>query len=364
MNAAAVLPLVATVLAGLFALLLLDQWLRRRRPYQLAWAIGVAMFGVAAFAEVLGSVSGWDGSLYRIWYLSGAVWVAAWLGLGTVMLLARTRFGYAFALTIFLAGLFTFLARHRYGDAGVWPIVYFAIAGGLAVFVAWDTYVGGSLWPRLYSAVLVVGTAVSAVMLATAPLGTPATWIRPETGLPELDLLPASIRLLSPLFNVTGGLALIFGAIFSTYVFMPKRRILHYSLDPDQKADELAFNLAISVVAFPVNFVASLPGAVRAFLGGRLHSRVTATILIALGGVVASVGTGLARFGEVRAFDVSLVVGLGLLFAGFLASVETFADLRIPFTDRLVWRRGPEAQSPVQSGDPSRRPTTRSDARP
>ena len=339
MSAALVLPLIATILAGVFALLLVDQWLRRRRPYQLAWAIGVAMFGVAAFAEVLGSISGWDGTLFRLWYLTGAVWVAAWLGLGTVLLLARTRFGYAFALTLFLAGLFTFLARHRYGDAGVWPIVYFALAGGVALVVAWDTYVGGSLWARLFTALLIVGTAASAVMLATASLGTPASWIRPETGLPDLDLLPGSIRLLTPLFNVTGGLALIFGAIFSTYVFMPKRRVLHYSLDPDQKADELAFNLAISLVAFPVNFVASLPGAIRAFLGGRLHDRVPATILIALGGTVASLGTGLARFGEVRAFDISLVAGLGLLFAGFLVSVETFEDLRIPFTERLIWRR-------------------------
>ena len=336
---ALVLPLIATALAGVFALLLFDQWLRRRRPYQLAWAIGVTWFGVAAMAEVLGTARGWDALLYRTWYLSGAVWVAAWLGLGTVLLLARTRFGYAFALALFLAGLFTFLARHRYGDAGVWPIAYFAIAGGAALVVAWDTSVGGSLWARLFTAVLIVGTAASAVMLATASLGSPASWIRADTGLPDLDLLPGSIRLLTPLFNVTGGLALIFGAIFSTYVFMPKRRVLHYSLDPDQKADELAFNLAVSLVAFPVNFVASLPGAMRAFLGGRLHDRVPATILIALGGMVASVGTGLARFGEVRAFDISLVVGLGLLFAGFLVSVETFDHLRIPFTGRLLWRR-------------------------
>jgi hypothetical protein len=339
MSPALALPLVATVLSAVFVVLLLDQWLRRRRPYQLAWAIGVAWFGVAALAEVVGTAAGWNGVLYRVWYLTGAVWVAAWLGLGTVLLLARTRFGYAFALSVFLAGLFTFLARHRYGDAGVWPIVYFAVAAALAVAVIWDTSVGGALWARLFSGILIAGTVISAVMLALAPLGAPASWIRPETGLPDLDLLPASIRLLSPLFNVTGGLALIFGAIFSTYVFMPKRRVLHYSLDPEQTADELAFNLAISLVAFPVNFVASLPAAIRAFLGGRLHSRVTATILIALGGMVASVGTGLARFGEVRAFDVSLVVGLGLLFAGFLASVETFADVRIPFTKRLIWHR-------------------------
>lgn len=339
MSLSAVLPLIATVTAAVFAVLLFDQWLRRRRPYQLAWAIGVGLFGIAALVEVLGDILGWNGVLFRTWYLTGAVWVAAWLGLGTVLLLERTRFGYGLALSLFLAGLFTFLARNRYGDAGVWPIVFFATAASLALFVAWDTSVGGALWPRLYLGVLVLGTIASAAMLALAPLGSPATWIRPDTGLPDLDLLPASVRLLSPLFNVTGGMTLIFGAIFSAYVFMPKRRVLAYSLEPDQKADELVFNLAISLLAFPVNFVASLPGAARALAAGRLHSRVIATSLIAAGGLVASLGTGLARFGEVRAFDLSLVAGLALIFAGFLASAETFADLRIPFTRRLLWHR-------------------------
>lgn len=334
-----VLPLIATLLSALFALLLVDQWWRKRRPYQLAWAVGVAIFGLAAFVEVLGDLFGWNGALFRAWYLTGALWAAAWLGLGTVLLLAKTRFGYAVAASVFLAGLFSFLARHRYADAGAWPVLYFIAAAVVALFIAWDTYVGGPLWPRVFTAALVIGSAVSAAMLAVAPLGSPTSWVNSTTGLPDLDLLPGPIRLLSPLFNVTGGLSLVFGAIFSTYVFMPKRRVLHYSLEPDQKADELVFNLVISPVAFSVNFVASLPGAIRAFATGRLHSRVVSTILIALGGIVASLGTGLARFGEVRAFDLSLVAGQALLFAGFLASVETFADLRIPFTERLIWHR-------------------------
>ena len=51
--------------------------------------------------------------LYRAWYLTGAVWTAGWLGLGTAFLLGRTRFGFAFALCLFLAGLFTFLTARR-----------------------------------------------------------------------------------------------------------------------------------------------------------------------------------------------------------------------------------------------------------
>ena len=69
--------------------------------------------------------------------------------------------------------------------------------------------------------------------------------------------------------NITGAFALILGAIFSTYVFMPKRRVLAYSLDPNQPGDEFLFNLLIAPVAITVNLVASLPGAVRALLDGQ-----------------------------------------------------------------------------------------------
>ena len=84
--------------------------------------------------------------------------------------------------------------------------------------------------------------------------------------------------------NITGAFALILGAIFSAYVFMPKRRVLAYSLDPNQPGDEFLFNLLIAPVAIVVNLVASLPGAIRALFAGRLHSRVPATLLIAIGG--------------------------------------------------------------------------------
>ena len=49
---------------------------------------------------------------------------------------------------------------------------------------------------------------------------------------------------------------------------MPKRRVLAYSLDPNQPGDEFLFNLLIAPVAIIVNLVASLPGAVRALVAG------------------------------------------------------------------------------------------------
>jgi hypothetical protein len=157
---------------------------------------------------------------------------------------------------------------------------------------------------------------------------------------PVADLFPGTLRLLTPFLNVTGGLALALGALFSAYVFMPKRRVLAYSLDPNQPGDHFLFNLLISPVAIAVNFGASLPRAVGDLVRGRLHSRVPATILIALGGFLASGGDTLTRFGVTEFFHLAKFLSVLFLLAGFLVSVEAFREIRIPFTSiRLATAR-------------------------
>ena len=79
----ALLPGLTSVLALLFALMLLDQWRERRRGFQLVWMFGMLWYGIGAGAEAIAALSGWNELLYRTWYLTGAVWTAAWLGLGT-----------------------------------------------------------------------------------------------------------------------------------------------------------------------------------------------------------------------------------------------------------------------------------------
>jgi hypothetical protein len=108
--------------------------------------------------------------------------------------------------------------------------------------------------------------------------------------------------------------------------------VLHYSLDPNQKGDEFLFNLLIAPVAIAVNFVASLPGTVAALLTGRIHSRVPATILIALGAFIPSITDSLSRFGSTELFQVGKFLSAVFLFAGFIVSVEVFRDIRVPFT--------------------------------
>ena len=138
------------------------------------------------------------------------------------------------------------------------------------------------------------------------------------------------MRLISLFLNVPGGLALILGALFSAYIFMPKKRVLDYSLDAGQSGDQFLFNLLIAPVAIPVNFFASLPGAIEALFAGKIHSRVPATLLIAIGGIIASSADALSRLGSTDLYSAGQVRRRGL-------------DLRrLPGLDR-GFRRDPHA---------------------
>jgi type III secretory pathway component EscT len=134
---------------------------------------------------------------------------------------------------------------------------------------------------------------------------------------------PAYVRVLTGPFNIAGALSLIFGAIYSAYVYMPKNRALPARL---------------GVLAVTVNFVASLPGAMNALLQGKLNSRVPATILIALGAFIPGLTSGLNRFGVTWSFFLGEFLGVVLIFAGFLVSEEVFRNVRIGTT---LWSRAP-----------------------
>ena len=339
---------LTTALAIGFAVLVADQWLRRRQPYQLVWALGLVWYGIAAGTELLGAATGWNELLYRAWYLTGAVWVAAWLGLGTIYLLARTRFGFAFAASLLLAGLFTYLTqqRYEYANAGIAPAVYVAVAAVAAVAITVLSWRRSEAWAHVAAGVIVAGTLASGLMMAAVSLPAPGYAIDPATGAPTGELFPGSLRLLTPFFNISGAFALVLGAIYSAYVFMPKRRVIGYSVRADQPLVARIGSILVAPVAIAVNLVASLPEAVVALLRGRLNSRVPATLLIAAGGMVVSVTSGLGRFGETSAHAIGLLVGLLLIFLGFLVSIEVFSDVRLPFT-RIVLRRRDRGGQPA-----------------
>ena len=65
--------------------------------------------------------------------------------------------------------------------------------------------------------------------------------------------------------------------------------------------------------------------AVAALLTGRLNSRVPATLLIALGGFVPSITSGLERYGVTWSFYLGQLLGVLFILAGFLVSEEVFS---------------------------------------
>jgi len=336
-----VLPFLSTVLSFAFAALVFDQWLRRRQPYQLIWTLGLVWYGIGAGTELVGGAFGWNETLYRTWYLFGAFGVAAYLGLGTVFLLNRTRFGYVLAASVFAGGLFSILsaaARAREGDpASIGTVVaVVTIATLAAVILALVTRVRRWLVAPTAAVLLAAASLVVAVLTLSAPIASPGFFLD-ATGVPTGEAFPADLRVLTPPFNIAGAFALVFGAVFSAYIFMPKVRMMRVTSEVPILG---ALGRAVAVV---VNFVASLPSAWRALRTGTLNSRVPATILIAIGGFIPGWTSGLNRFGVTWAFFLGELLGVIFIFLGFLVSIEVFSDVRLPFT-RIVLRRRDRAE--------------------
>ena len=85
-------PVLTTVMAAAFTMVLWRHW--RRRPqarYLLWWGIGAASFGVGTFTEATTTIFGWHEPIFRAWYISGALLGGALLAQGTVYLMMKRR---------------------------------------------------------------------------------------------------------------------------------------------------------------------------------------------------------------------------------------------------------------------------------
>lgn len=153
--AGAAVSLGAAAVALVFAIMVLRQWLSRRKPFQLAWSVGLILYAVAAGTQFLAEAYGWTADIYRMYYLMAAPLVAV-LGVGS-----------------------TFLVNRRVG-----------------------------LGFSLYTAVLFVGFAW---VVFTAPVNG-AVLLEP---VPGGNGFPDSVRLWSPLFTIPGSIALIGIAAYS-----------------------------------------------------------------------------------------------------------------------------------------------------
>jgi hypothetical protein len=97
------IPFLSTLVTFAFAVAVFRRYLLRRGPHLLMWTIGLLWYGLGTLAEVILGLT-FSGLVLKLWYLSGAMLTAAWLGQGTVHLFIRRR-GVAWNLTGILAAV-------------------------------------------------------------------------------------------------------------------------------------------------------------------------------------------------------------------------------------------------------------------
>lgn len=221
------ISLVATIVSFVFAGSVLIRYRRRRGTHLLMWGIGLILYGLGTLSEVILSLT-FSGFVLKVWYISGAMLTAAWLGQGSIWLLVRKP-GVARILTIVLGAI------------------------------------------SLLSIVLVM-----AAPLTVAAAGYDVS--RPASEQYQ-DILVRSglITALTITLNIYGTIALVGGALYSAYLFWRKSILLN---------------------------------------------RVIGNVLIALGALSPAIAGSLVGAGMVDLLYVSELVGVLLMYLGFVMATS------------------------------------------
>ncbi|HZO74411.1 MAG TPA: hypothetical protein VFB60_19565 [Ktedonobacteraceae bacterium] len=88
-------PIINVIVTGLFAGVIVRQYVTRRRIYQLYWSIALSMAFLATLAYIgmiaVQPTSGTGVLLFRLYYILGGALMPAWLGLGSIALISSQR---------------------------------------------------------------------------------------------------------------------------------------------------------------------------------------------------------------------------------------------------------------------------------
>jgi len=82
------IPYLSTVITFAFIVAVYNRYRQRGGTHLLLWAIGLFFYGLGTLSEVILSLT-FNVLVLKIWYLTGAMLTAAWLGMGSVHLLFR-----------------------------------------------------------------------------------------------------------------------------------------------------------------------------------------------------------------------------------------------------------------------------------
>lgn len=150
---------LSLIVSAVFSAVMAQRWMVRRRGHQAAWAVGLAMFALAAGAGVASRSGGATEVEYRLFYLFGAILNVAWLALGTLYLhvprVARwtlwglVAFSVLAAVVVFTSpvDLTKAVDTGKGFDAAPLPRILAGVGSGVGSLVL----IGGALWSAWYS---------------------------------------------------------------------------------------------------------------------------------------------------------------------------------------------------------------------
>lgn len=176
-----IISIFSTIVTFIFAWSVLARWRLKKPMHLLLWGIGLIFYGIGTLTEVILSI-GFNAWILKLWYLTGAMLTAAWLGQGTVYLLVRKP-GVARSLMLVL------------------------------------------LIASLLSAVLVFAAPVDQAAAALYSVDRPAS-----EQYKEIMTRSGLILTLTILLNIYGTITLVGGAIYSAYLFWRKKVLFNRML--------------------------------------------------------------------------------------------------------------------------------------
>lgn len=85
------IPVATTLVAAVFSVIVLKRYRERGGTHLLWWGFGLVLYGAGTLAESLTTLFGWNATVFRAWYITGALCGGAPLAQGTAYLLLRRR---------------------------------------------------------------------------------------------------------------------------------------------------------------------------------------------------------------------------------------------------------------------------------
>ncbi len=220
-----IFPLISTAVSLVFAVMLGRQYAAKRKPYQLAWAGAMAMYGLASLAEAVGQMYGWNDPLVKTYYVFGAVMVVGYLALGTLYIQDPKVVRWLVLIGGLLAMPAVFFSSFFSDTAGstekLIAIGLFEVVLVELMVLAW---VARDKFASIWLGHLVVGTVVGVVMTVLAKVNASELAKLAANSEVPYDAIDKSLLLRNTVIsiNTIGGLILILGAVYSGYTLLRK----------------------------------------------------------------------------------------------------------------------------------------------